>query len=154
MAVLWSAISTTRHKLAAAADLTALSAAQSLQPAPTTPAATASHPTASAPTDSDSSASALADSPSVAAGPTASGAAASGPAAARIATPDPAALPPSPIRSATPCETAARIAALHQATLTACEVTADSVTVQLSTQLNLADITHPTLTATARAGPV
>ncbi|WP_410789005.1 pilus assembly protein TadG-related protein [Kribbella sp. C-35] len=29
-AILWSAISTTRHKLAAAADLTALSAAQSL----------------------------------------------------------------------------------------------------------------------------
>lgn len=32
-AILWSAISTTRHKLAAAADLTALSAAQSLSTA-------------------------------------------------------------------------------------------------------------------------
>jgi secretion/DNA translocation related TadE-like protein len=47
-AILWSAISTARHKLAAAADLTALSAAQSLnttQPAsaapPATPCATA-----------------------------------------------------------------------------------------------------------------
>ena len=88
MAILWSAISVARHKLAATADLTALSAAQSLQSDPSTP-----------------------------------------------------------------CATAARIAALHQATLAACEVTADSVTIQVAAQLHLAQIAHPTLTATARAGP-
>ncbi|GAB2630130.1 hypothetical protein GCM10009743_00590 [Kribbella swartbergensis] len=87
-ATLWSAVSVARHKLTAAADLAALSAAHSLNSDPTTA-----------------------------------------------------------------CATAARIAALHDATLTTCKVTSDAVTVQLSTQLHLANLAHPTLTTTSRAGP-
>ena len=89
MATLWSAISVARHKLAAAADLTALSAAQAL---------------------------------------------ASG-------TPD-------------PCTTAHRIAATHHVDLADCQLTPDSVSVRLTTQLDLAAIARATLSASARAGPI
>jgi secretion/DNA translocation related TadE-like protein len=88
MAILWSAISIARHKLATAADLTALSAAQAL----------------------------------------ASGA------------PD-------------PCTTAHRIATTHHVDLADCQLATDSVSIRVTTQLHLAAIAHPTLSATARAGP-
>jgi secretion/DNA translocation related TadE-like protein len=88
MATLWSAISIARHKLAAAADLTALSAAQAL---------------------------------------------ASG--------------------TSDPCTTAHRIAATNRVDLAACQLAPDSVSVRVTTQLNLATIARPTLSATARAGP-
>jgi secretion/DNA translocation related TadE-like protein len=88
MAILWSAISIARHKLAAAADLTALSAAQAL----------------------------------------ASGA------------PD-------------PCTTADRIATTHHVDLADCQLAVDSVSIRVTTQLHLAAIARPTLSATARAGP-
>jgi secretion/DNA translocation related TadE-like protein len=96
VATLWSAVSVARHKLTAAADLAALSAAQYLNVS-----------------------------------------------AAHTLDTDPTA----------PCATAARIAALHDATLTTCKVTPEAVTVQLSTQLHLANLAHPTLTTTSRAGP-
>jgi secretion/DNA translocation related TadE-like protein len=101
-ATLWSAVSTARHRLTAAADLTALSAAQSL--------------TASQYVDPDE--------------------------------PHAAITPPK-----TPCETAARTAALNKVRLTACQVTSTAVTVQVSLQLNLR-FTQPTMTSIARAGPV
>jgi hypothetical protein len=117
-ATLWSTISTTRHKLATAADLTALSAAQSLtQAPPATPIA-----------------------PTVRAAPNV------------LSKPDTltaSALTPLP----TPCVTAARIAALHKARLSDCDVTSTSVTVQVSMQLDL-PLGRPTLTAIARAGPL
>lgn len=101
-ATLWSAISTARHKLTAAADLTALSAAQSLSSVqyvdPAKPQAAITQPTP-------------------------------------------------------PCTTAARTAALNKVRLTACDVTSTAVTVQVSLQLDLR-LAHPTLTSTARAGPV
>ncbi|MEV5961762.1 flp pilus-assembly TadE/G-like family protein [Kribbella sp. NPDC051952] len=105
-ATLWSAISTARHQLTAAADLTALSAAQSLTKPPTTAQPSAARQPLIPPT-----------------------------------TPE------------TPCTTAARIATLHKAHLTACHPTPTEVTVGLSLQLNL-PFTHPTLTTTARAGPL
>lgn len=88
MATLWSAISIARHKLAAAADLTALSAAQALT----------------------------------------SGA-------------------------SDPCTTAHRIASTNHVDLADCQPAPDSVSIRVTTQLNLVGIAHPTLTATARAGP-
>lgn len=88
MAILWTSISTARHQLAAAADLTALSAAHSLT---------------SGTTD--------------------------------------------------PCTTAHRIATTHQVQLTACQVTADTVTIRVTKQLTLPAIATPTLTTQARAGP-
>ena len=126
----WSTISTARHKLATAADLTALSAAQSLatseppvelasilQPTTVTQSATALRPAAVTP-------------PVVASHPT--------------AVTDPV---------AGPCATAAHVAALHKVDLTACTVTPTSVIVQVARELDL-PFTRPTLTATSRAGPV
>lgn len=89
MATLWSAISIARHKLAAAADLTALSAAQALV----------------------------------------SGA------------PD-------------PCSTAQRMASTHHVDLADCQLATDSVSIRVTTQLHLASIARPTLSTTARAGPI
>jgi hypothetical protein len=54
---------------------------------------------------------------------------------------------------ATPCETAARIAILNKVHLTNCNVTTDAVTVEVSLKLDL-PLGHPTLSATARAGPL
>jgi secretion/DNA translocation related TadE-like protein len=88
MATLWSAISIARHKLASAADLTALSAAQALV----------------------------------------------------SGTPD-------------PCATARRIAATHNVVLADCQLVSDSALIRVTTQLHLAAIAHPTLSASARAGP-
>jgi secretion/DNA translocation related TadE-like protein len=88
MATLWAAISTARHNLAAAADLTALSAAQSLV----------------------------------------SGA------------PD-------------PCMTARRTATIYRVELADCRVTADTISIRVTKQLNLAALASPTLSAQARAGP-
>lgn len=88
MATLWSAISIARHKLAAAADLTALSAAQALV----------------------------------------------------SGSPD-------------PCATARRIAATHNVVLADCQLASDSALIRVTTQLHLAAIAHPTLSASARAGP-
>ncbi len=102
-AILWSTISTARHKLATAADLTALSAAQSLTTASDTTGA----------------------------GETASGA----------------------TGSTTPCATAARIAALHKVDLIACHPAPTSVAIQVALELHL-PFSHPTLTTTARAGPL
>lgn len=108
VATLWSSISTARHKLSAAADLTALSAAQALFA--TTPSA------ATPPTGNSDTA------------------------------PDPA--------GASPCEIADRIAALHKVHLASCHPTATTVTVTVTLQLRLRPFAHPTLTTTARAGPL
>ena len=106
-ATLWTAISTARHKLAAAADLTALSAAQAMVDGlPTAPATTSARP-------------------------------------AQLTSASPA----------QPCATAARTAALNDVHLTSCEVTSTAVTVEVSVELELR-IARPTLTASARAGPV
>ena len=88
MASIWSAISIARHKLATAADLTALSAAQALQS-----------------------------------------------------------------RATDPCAVALRIAATHHTQLANCHIIGDTVTIQVATRLTLANLAHPTLTTTARAGP-
>lgn len=103
-AILWSTISTARHKLATAADLTALSAAQSLTTPPTTPDAGTTPPGTTAP-------------------------------------------------DATACAIAARVAALHEVDLTACKPTPTSVTVEVALELDL-PFAQPTLTTTARAGPL
>jgi len=88
MATIWSGISVARHRLAAAADLTALSAAQALQ----------------APTGN-------------------------------------------------PCAVAQRIATAHRVQLANCQITGDSIAIQVATRLTLANLAHPTLTTAARAGP-
>jgi secretion/DNA translocation related TadE-like protein len=88
IATIWSAVSTARHKLAAAADLTALSAAQAIQSA-----------------------------------------------------------------TSDPCAVAGRIATIHHVQLAKCQITGDTVAIQVATHLDLASIAHPTLTTTARAGP-
>jgi hypothetical protein len=54
---------------------------------------------------------------------------------------------------ATPCATAARTAALNKVQLADCDVTSTAVTVQVSLRLDL-PLAHPTLTTTARAGPL
>lgn len=108
-AVLWAAISTARHKLAAAADLTALSAAHAL-------------------VDAERSGEAVAAS------------------SAELA-------PLAHSRTASPCVTAARTAALNDVRLTSCEVTSVAVTVVVSLRLDLR-MARPTLTASARAGPL
>ncbi|MGY4772570.1 pilus assembly protein TadG-related protein [Kribbella sp. CWNU-51] len=127
-ATLWSTISTARHKLATAADLTALSAAQSLA----NPAAT------------DASR-------------TASGATTLGITGARTASdppgPDLTTSNSTALNRTTPCAIAARIAGLHKVDLVACHPTPTSVTIQVSLDLRL-PFTHPTLTTTARAGPL
>lgn len=55
--------------------------------------------------------------------------------------------------TATPCASAARTAALNTVQLAACEVTSTAVTVRVSVRLDL-PLAHPTLTTTARAGPL
>jgi Flp pilus assembly protein TadG len=127
-AILWSTISTARHKLATAADLTALSAAQSL----TNPAVNDAGTTASGATTFD-----------ITGARTASGA--TGPDLTASSSPA--------LDRTTPCAIAARIAALHKVDLVACHPTPASVTIQVALDLRL-PFTHPTLTTTARAGPL
>ena len=126
-AILWSTISTARHKLATAADLTALSAAQSLA----NPAADASTTALGATTFDITGTRTASDPP----GPD-------------LTTSSPTALNPT-----TPCAIAARIAALHKVDLLACRPTPTSVTIQVALDLRL-PLIHPTLTTTARAGPL
>jgi Flp pilus assembly protein TadG len=121
-AILWSAISTARHKLSAAADLTALSAAQSLSTSEAIDAPDHLNPREDQPAHRAD----VAERPMMA----------------------PSATPPS-----TPCATAARTAALNKVQLTACVVSGDAVTVEVSVRLDLR-LTRPTLSAAARAGPV
>ena len=132
-ATLWSTISTARHKLATAADLTALSAAQSLTTAEPFTAPPQPKP-ANQPTTVTDRAIAT-DSASV-----------RGPAS--VAGPAGVGEP-----GASPCAVAARVADLHKVSLIACNPTATSVTVQVSLEVDLS-FTHATLTATSRAGPV
>lgn len=108
VATLWSSISTARHKLSAAADLTALSAAQAL---------TATTQTATAPATG-----------------------------ASHVVPDPTA--------ASACEIADRIATLHKVHLASCHPTTTAVTITVTLQLHIPPFTHPTLSTTARAGPL
>ncbi|WP_328525400.1 pilus assembly protein TadG-related protein [Kribbella sp. NBC_00359] len=126
-AILWSTISTARHKLATAADLTALSAAQSLA----NPAADAST-TASGATTFDITGTRTASDPPG---------------------PDLTTSSSTRLNPTTPCATAARIAALHKVDLVACHPTPTSVAIQVALDLRLPFI-HPTLTTTARAGPL
>ncbi|MET9269631.1 flp pilus-assembly TadE/G-like family protein [Kribbella sp. NPDC003557] len=121
-AILWSAISTARHKLSAAADLTALSAAQSLSTSESIDAPGHLDPREEQPAHRADAV----ERPMMA----------------------PSATPPS-----TPCATAARTAALNKVQLTACVVSGDAVTVEVSLQFDLR-LTRPTLSAVARAGPV
>ena len=127
-AILWSTTSTARHKLATAADLTALSAAQSLTNPPATDAGT----TASGATTLDITGARTASDPPG---------------------PDLTASSSTALNRTTPCVTAARIAALHKVLLIACHPTPTSVTIQVALDLRL-PFTHPTLTTTARAGPL
>jgi secretion/DNA translocation related TadE-like protein len=53
----------------------------------------------------------------------------------------------------TPCETATRIAILNEVRLANCDATTDAVTVRVSLELDL-PLGRPTLSATARAGPL
>jgi hypothetical protein len=78
---------------------------------------------------------------------------AAAPVVARAVAPaaEPAAAPAA--AGATPCETAARVATLNKVHLTNCKVTTDAVTVEVSLQLDL-PLGRPTLSATARAGPL
>jgi hypothetical protein len=101
-ATFWSAISTARHRLTTAADLTALSAGAAL---------TADVPLSPSPTSTIDT------------------------------------------QLSTTCATAARIAAIHKVQLVACHPTPTAVTVEVALQLHL-PFSDPTLTATARAGPV
>lgn len=144
-AILWSTISTARHKLANAADLTALSAAQSLSTASDTTGAgaaasgtTGSRTAEARTTPSDATGSTTAEARTTASDATGSAFTASGATAPG---------------STTPCATAARIAALHKVDLIACHPTPTSVTIQVALDLHL-PFSHPTLTATARAGPL
>jgi len=160
-ATFWSTISTARHKLATAADLTALSAAESLttnpatalQPTPVLSPATVLNPTPvlnpatvlNSPTVLNPATVVL---PAAAPQPTT----VTSPAAVtEIATSTGPAVAADPITG--PCATAARVAALHKVHLTACDPTPTSVTVQVALQLDL-PFSHPTLTATSRAGPI
>ena len=148
-ATLWSAVSTARHKLTTAADLTALSAAQSLDaqpiadPSTTNSGATAldaTSPTAAgSATTTDATAPGATGSTGATSGTTASGATGS----ARATAPG----------SATACAVAARIAAIHKVHLTACTPTPTSVTIEVSLRLHLL-VAHPNLTARSRAGPL
>ena len=125
-ATLWSTISTARHKLTTAADLTALSAAQSLATAQS-PATAQTLMTAPIHTSLS---------------------------AQRLPSPRSAAVDqPSAVTPPVPCETAARTATLNKVQLSGCDVTDESVTVQVSLGLNL-PVGRPTLSATARAGPL
>ena len=137
-ATLWSTISTARHKLATAADLTALSAAQSL----TTPLAT-THTGTPASGQTGATASGAPDADATGAGTAISAATDLDLTASSSTALDPA----------TPCATAARIAALHKVDLVACHPTPTSITIQVALVLRL-PFTHPTLTTTARAGPL
>lgn len=161
-ATLWSTISTARHKLATAADLTALSAAQSLtttqfpstiepatvlEPATITDAAAGSQLAGLTQQAAASQLAALTPQPAV-----------TNPASGTpLATVTGSAAGADPAVGADPvsgtCATAARVAALHKVQLTACNPTSTSVTVQVALQLDL-PFGHPTLTATSRAGPI
>ncbi|WP_405070683.1 pilus assembly protein TadG-related protein [Kribbella sp. NBC_01510] len=127
-AILWSTISTARHKLATAADLTALSAAQSLA----NPAAADASTTASGATTFDITGART---------------------ASDLPGPDLTTSSSSALDRTIPCAIAARIAALHKVDLVACHLTPTSVTIQVALDLRL-PFTHPTLTTTARAGPL
>ncbi|MFD3405150.1 flp pilus-assembly TadE/G-like family protein [Kribbella sp. NPDC058693] len=168
-ATLWSTVSTARHKLTTAADLTALSAAQSL--------ATSESPTDPAPASDATRAAATTDTTYAAATTDTTYAAATTDATVAAATTDgkhatvtsltaqrhparrssngeqPLTGAASLAAPTTPCETAARIAILNKVRLAGCDVTADSVTVEVSLELDL-PFGHRTLVATARAGPL
>ena len=163
-ATLWSATSTARHKLTTAADLTALSAAQSLNAEPVAdPSTTNSGATtlnATSPTAAGSVTTTEATAPS-ATGPSGATTRSTAPGAtgstgattgttASSATGSARAAAPS---STAPCAVAARIAAIHKVHLTACTPTPTSVTIEVSLQLHLL-VAHPTLTARSRAGPL
>ncbi|GAA1150155.1 hypothetical protein GCM10009630_55640 [Kribbella jejuensis] len=122
---LWTAISTGRHKVTAAADLTALSAAQSM-------------------IGTDELTDHREDRPG---GDSGGEEGAGGGASERSS------VPHAQIASARPCATAARLAMLNGVRLISCEVTSGAVTVEVSLELELR-IARPTLTASARAGPV
>jgi Flp pilus assembly protein TadG len=124
-ATLWSTISTARHKLATAADLTALSAARSL-------------------TTSDTSATPSGETGSDIAGADA---------VPGAGDPGLTASSPTALDAVAPCAAAARIAALHKVDLIACHPTPTSVTIEVAIELRL-PFTRPTLTTTARAGPL
>jgi hypothetical protein len=105
---LWSTISTARHRLTTAADLTALSAGAALSSSTSPPIDTHL------------------------------------PAGTQL---------PAETQLSTPCVAAARIAAVHMVQLVACHPTPTAVTVEVALQLHL-PFANPTLTTTARAGPV
>ncbi|MEU4193061.1 pilus assembly protein TadG-related protein [Kribbella sp. NPDC026611] len=138
-ATLYSAITTTHHRLTTAADLSALSAAQSLLSTTGTAPSTALNASSDAGLSRGHTAGSADDSRSAAGG---------SPNSEQPARP--AAVEPP---ASTACQVAARIAAAHQVELTTCQLTPTSVTVEVSTQLDLR-VAHPTLTATSRAGPV
>lgn len=143
VAILWSAISTARHKLTAAADLTALSAAQSL---------TTTEPGSAEPGSTGPGSTGPGSTEPVAAEPIAPDLASARPTLARPTL----ALPNQTARASPPagaCVVAARAAALNRVQLRACEVTSTAVTVEVSLEIDLR-LAHPTLTAIARAGPV
>jgi hypothetical protein len=139
-AVLWAGISTTRHKLAAAADLTALSAAQALTAAQATTQSLTAQPSSSRQSVGTARPPNAAHFPST-------------DQPLRVATPTTSARQAAAlVLPATPCVVAARTAERNDVQLAACEVTSTSVTVEVSLQLDLR-VAHPTLTAAARAGP-
>ncbi|MFC6161371.1 pilus assembly protein TadG-related protein [Kribbella jiaozuonensis] len=156
-ATLWSTISTARHRLTTAADLTALSAAQFL--------ATSELPTDPASAVGDARAAATGDVRAAASGDTSAAAvgdmraAATHAMATSLTTQRLDAMhssnadQPTVTEPAAPCETAARIAILNKVRLASCRVTADDVTIQVSLELDL-PFGHRTLVATARAGPL
>jgi hypothetical protein len=180
-ATLWSTISTARHKLTTAADLTALSAAQALAttvattadqptndpplavaPAPTTnlvPSTDAKLTTEYTPTSEStrspdwapSNDSVHTDTSLITQRLRATYSTADQPPTHTARATAPATAPP--ISPSPPCETAARIASLNKVHLTTCNVTTDAVTVEVSLQLDL-PLGRPTLSATARAGPL
>ena len=148
-ATLWSTISTARHQLATAADLTALSAAESLAtPPPTTTPSAATGPDAPVGGTTISGATASRATDTTASTTTAS--TTTGSTTTGSGMPNSGITPSDPT---TPCATAARIAALHKVDLIACHPTPTSVTIQVALQLHL-PFTIPTVTTTARAGPL
>ncbi|MFI5692085.1 pilus assembly protein TadG-related protein [Kribbella sp. NPDC051586] len=146
-ATIWSSISTARHRLTAAADLTALSAAQSLATtqADTSPTNPTNSPLATEPARTAEVAQTTDSGRTSEVSLTTQQIPAKGP---------PSADQPPPVTPpATPCEVAARAAILNKVRLANCDVTSNAVTVVVSLELNL-PVAHPTLTATSRAGPL
>ncbi|MFF0338585.1 pilus assembly protein TadG-related protein [Kribbella sp. NPDC004875] len=138
-ATLWSAISTARHKLAAAADLTALSAAQSLT---TSPVPGTAEPQSAAP--SAASTRSTGEVLQVREVGSVFGVhSLKNDSSGRL-------LPAASVDRA--CVIAARTAALNGVRLRACDVTSAAVMVEVSVELDLR-VVHPVLTAAARAGP-